>query len=84
MIRFTRHAFEKFVILERHGVHISQNAVIAAVEHPDKIDYSRFSLKIAQRDFDKHHVLRVVYKEINENKVIITFYPGRKAQYAKP
>ena len=83
MIRFTRHALEKFSILRRHGVVISKSAVIHVVADPEIIDYSRAPLKIAQRSFDKTRVLRVVYKETGDKKVVITFYPGRKKQYGK-
>ena len=81
MIRFTRHALEKFLILRHHGFDISKHAVIRTVSHPERIDISRLPLKIAQRNFDKDHVLRVVYKETDKDKIIITFYPGRKKQY---
>ena len=83
MIHFTRHAIEKFLILKRHGFLIPKVAVAKTVEEPDSIDYSRPPLKIAQRDFDKSHVLRVVYREEDDTKIIITFYPGRKTQYEK-
>lgn len=83
MIRFTRHALEKFAILERHGFRVSRHAIVRTVENPEDIDYSRFPLKIAQRSFDKTHVLRVVYKEEDKVKIVITFYPGRKSQYEK-
>lgn len=81
MIHFTRHALEKFEILKRHGVGIPRSAVFKTVRFPQLIDTSRWPLKIAQRDFDKTHILRVVYKEEGGLKTIITFYPGRKSQY---
>ncbi len=58
-------------------------AVLDTVAHPDIVDYSHLPLKIAQRPLDKHHVLRVVYREVSGIKLIITFYPGRKTQYEK-
>ena len=83
MIHFTRHASEKFRILRNHGVAISKSTVVRAVTHPEFIDRSRMPLKIAQVNFDKTRVLRVVYREEKDTKVVITFYPGRKSQYAK-
>lgn len=83
MTRFTKHALEKFEILKKHGFYVSKRAVIQAVELPDSLDYSRYPLKIAQTDFDKRRVLRVVYKEMGRIKLVITFYPGRKTQYEK-
>ena len=82
-IKFTKHALEKFEILQRHGFRISREKVLAAARNPDIIDYSRSPLKIAQAGLDRTHVLRVVYKEEESDKIVITFYPGRKSQYEK-
>lgn len=83
MIRFTQHALRKFELFKRHDLRISQGAVIRTVNHPDEVDYSRFPVRIAQHSFDTAHVLRVVYKEENEEKLIVTFYIGRKSRYEK-
>lgn len=83
MVHFTKHALEKFEILKRHKVHISKTDVLKTIQNPDLVDDTRRPLKIAQRGFDNTRVLRVVYKEALEGKVIITFYPGRKKQYEK-
>lgn len=82
-IRFTAHALHKFSILRKHGFSVSKNRVIGAVEKPDKVDYSRLPLLIAQANFDERRVLRVVYRTEGDTIVIITFYPGRKSQYEK-
>lgn len=83
MIHFTKHAEEKFEILRKHKVFISRKFVSKVVTNPDLTDNSRPPLKIAQREFDKWRVLRVVYKEKGNKKIIITFYPGKKSQYEK-
>lgn len=83
MIQFTKHAELKFAVLRKHGCKVTSAQVILAVEHPDSLDYSRTPLVIAQISIDDTHVLRVVYKQIDRIKKIITFYPGRKKQYAK-
>lgn len=80
-IVFTKHAENKFGVLERHQFVIVKGQVLEAVEHPDFVDYSRLPLLIAQRSIDKDHVLRVVYKQEAETVRIITFYPGRRMQY---
>jgi hypothetical protein len=81
MIVFTKHANEKFKVLKRHKFTVLRRQILDAVKHPDSIDYSRVPLLIAQKQIDKRHVLRVVYKkEIGVIK-IITFYPGRTKQY---
>jgi len=82
-IRFTKHAIDKFAILRRHGLIILKEKVIGTVEKPNFLDYSRFPLLIAQSDFDRNRVLRVVYKIVRQTMVIITFYPGKKSQYEK-
>lgn len=81
MIHFTRHAEGKFATFAQHGLRITHEQVLDTVAAPDKLDYSRLPLLIAQRKIDKAHVLRVVYKVEAETIKIITFYPGRTKQY---
>jgi len=81
VIHFTKHAKEKFEILERHKFKVTKIQVIQTINEPNSIDYSRSPLLIAQRRIDSVHVLRVVYKKGDGNKIIITFYPGRVKQY---
>ncbi len=57
--------------------------MLGAVAFPEKIDLSRFPLFIAQTALDKYRVLRVIYKEKGNQKVVITFYPGKKKAYEK-
>lgn len=80
-VRFTRHAVEKFERLKRHGVIVRKSRVVQTVTRPEAIDYRRSPLYIAQSELDKYHVLRVVYREEGDVRVVITFYPGRKSQY---
>lgn len=81
MIKFTRHAEQKFVILARHGFRITKDWVIQTVDEPELVDTSRSPLLIAQSQLDARHVLRVVYREEDDDRVVITFYPGRRSQY---
>ena len=83
MIYFTKHAQDKFDILNKHKFYISKKQVIETIKNPEKIDHSRLPLIIAQREFDKTHVLRVVYKQEEGLTKVITFYPGRSKQYEK-
>lgn len=83
MIIFTRHAGEKFNLLRKHKFIISKKEVLETIASPNLIDYSRLPLLIAQRKFDRTHVLRVVYKEEQGNMKVITFYPGRLKNYGK-
>ena len=81
MIYFTQHAEEKFKILRFHQCEISKEMVVETINNPNLIDRSRIPLLIAQKKINTFHVLRVVYKEENSIKIIITFYPGRRKQY---
>ena len=81
LVRFTRHAEDKFLLLKRHGFKISKKQVLGALKEPTLVDTSRLPLYIAQKSIDAHHVLRVVYRIEEGTKVIITFYPGRKKNY---
>ncbi len=81
MIIFTKHALQKFNALKQHAFPITKEQVIATVANPGKIDHSRSPLVIAQRKIDRFHVLRVVYKEERNDRIVITFYPGRIKQY---
>lgn len=83
MVIFTKHANKKFKILKRHEFLVTKRQVLETLEHPEIIDYSRFPLSIAQRQIDREHVLRVVYKKEEEVIKVITFYPGRKEHYEK-
>ncbi len=81
MIKFTRHAEQKFLILARHGFRVTRDLVIQTVEEPELVDTNRSPLLIAQSQLDARHVLRVVYREEDDDRMIITFYPGRRSQY---
>ena len=83
MIFFTKHAKEKFDILERHKFSVSKEQVIETIKNPEEIDRSRLPLLNAQSRFDKSHVLRVVYKQEEGLSKVITFYPGRSKKYEK-
>ena len=79
-IRYTRHAQQKFYVLERHGFPISAEQVEHAVTIPDRV-FPEGGKLIAQARISETHVLRVVYREEGDERVVITFYPGRRARY---
>jgi len=84
MIRFTKHAEDKFTVLRKHGFRVLREQVLETVQSPDSVDAdSRYPIVIAQRTIDDTHVLRVVYKEFGSDIKIITFYPGRSKKYGK-
>lgn len=83
MIYFTKHSEDKFEILKEHDFELSKETIIETLNNPDLIDRSRLPLLIAQKRINNNHVLRVVYKEENNAKIVITFYPGRIKQYGQ-
>jgi len=76
-IRFTRHAREKFETLARHKFAVTEAQMIDTLNSPDKIETGR-NPQVAQKGFDEEHVLRVVFRVEGDDKVVITFYPGRR------
>ena len=81
IIRFTRHALEKFEILQRHGIVVSKELVEETIRSPKYINHSRLPLLIAQGPLNRTLVLRVVYSAQGHGINVITFYPGRRQQY---
>lgn len=78
---YTRHARSKFAVLKRHGFDVTPGQVEDTVLHPEKVIAQPGGRLIAQRGITEGHVLRVVYREEGERRVVITFYPGRRERY---
>jgi len=79
-VRFTKHAQEKFEILARHSFVVTEAQVIETLNSPDKVESDR-NPPVAQKVFDEKHVLRVVFRAEGDDKIVVTFYPGRRRQY---
>ncbi len=82
-IRFTDHAILKIEILKKHGVEVSISMVEDIIKNPDKIERGYKNRMIAQKRISENHVLRVVYEEGEEQRLVITIYPGRRSRYEK-
>lgn len=78
---FTKHALEKFEVLKRHGVEISERQVINTLFKPLKIEDRKDGTFVASSNLDKKHILRVVYEKTKKGFKIITFYPARRKDY---
>ena len=79
-IKFTKHATEKFVLLNRYGFGISAGSVMDAVRNPallERRDRQFFAVKL----LDSEYALRVVYEKRKGFLVVITFYPVRRERY---
>ena len=80
-ILFSSHAENKFAILKHHGFDVSKETIISTLEGPDKVETGYKSRKIAQKNIDKSHVIRVIFEELPTIVKVITFYPGRRKRY---
>ena len=80
-IRFSQHALDKFEVLRRHGLDLSQEQVEETVRRPDRVVPGYAGRLIAQGPLDARRVLRVVYEQGPQGIIIVTFYPGRRARY---
>lgn len=80
-IIFSSHAENKFDILKHHGFDISKKTIISTLEGPDKVEAGYKSRKIAQKNIDETHVIRVIFEEFPEMLRVITFYPARRYRY---
>ena len=81
IIKFTKHARFKFVILKTYGFPVSEKQVLRAIKFPDKKEKGKDKRLISQINIDEKHVLRVVYEKVGNKITVITFYPGMKKQY---
>lgn len=79
-IRFTQHASGKFELFGHYGFQITRDAVVEAVQEPDRVDL-RGEQRLALKVLDEAHALRVVYEERNGYYLIITFYPVRRDRH---
>lgn len=82
-IRYTRHASAKFEVLKRYGFGVTPDQVEETLYNPERLleeddGAGRF---IAQKRITERHVLRVVYRQEGEMRVVITFYPERRDRY---
>ncbi|MEM3463671.1 MAG: hypothetical protein QXL91_02305 [Candidatus Bathyarchaeia archaeon] len=79
-VKFTKHATEKFVLLNRYGFGISVGSVMSAVLNPDRLE-RRNNQFFAVKLLDSKYALRVVYEKRKGFLVVITFYPVRRERY---
>ena len=80
-IIFTDHAMVKFEALAALGIQLDERMVADAVRNPMSVSHGYGSRMVAQVGLDDEKVLRVVYEQIDEEIIIVTFYPGRRSRY---
>ncbi|MBC7260629.1 MAG: DUF4258 domain-containing protein [Chloroflexi bacterium] len=80
-VEYTHHARDKFDVLKRHGFVVTLDQVEETVLHPEKVIPQPGGRFIAQKGITERHILRVVYRQKGDARVVITFYPGRRERY---
>jgi len=80
LVRFTKHAEQKFSDLATLQFTITREQFIDTILHPDNVIRSQYP-PIAQKVISTSHILRVVFVESDDDIVVVTFYPGRKTRY---
>ncbi len=81
-IRLTNHAEDK--LLDESfapGVAITKETINAAVLHPDSEQILEGGKIRAVAAISNRHSLVVIYKDLGEYLLIITFWPARKGRY---
>jgi len=79
VIKFTPHAKDKLLRLKAIGV--TKEKVIKAIEKPEKLTDGYWKRKIAQSKLTEDLVLRVIYEELEEDKIVVTIYPAQRRRY---
>jgi hypothetical protein len=79
-VEFTKHAYDKFELLRKYGFDISRATVEEAVASPYLVD-RRDDQVLVLKPLDQEYALRVVYKMVNDNIVVVTFYPVKRKRF---
>lgn len=80
-IVYTRHALEKFVVLEKQDWKITKNKISRTVRKPKWRGVSRFGQKTVMSLVDMEHIIRVVFDEEDGIIKVITFHIARRGKY---
>jgi glycine cleavage system pyridoxal-binding protein P len=79
-IRFTKHAAEKFEFLKAYGFDVTEALVNDTVVEPSRVDQTDDQI-LAVKPLNEEYALRVVYTRTNDNIVVVTFYPVKRARF---
>ena len=79
-VEFTKHAYDKFELLRKYGFEISRATVEEAVASPYLVG-RRDDQVLVLKPLDREYALRVVYKMVNDNIVVVTFYPVKRKRF---
>lgn len=80
-IVYTKHALEKFRLLEKLGWKISKQKVNQTIRQPKWSGTSKLGQYATMSSLDQKHILRVIYDKVGDEVKVITFHPARKGKY---
>jgi len=67
-------------LLRRYGFDVDESTIREAVTNPSRVD-RRNDEELALKPLGEEHAIRVVYKVVNDNIVVVTFYPVRRERF---
>jgi len=79
-IRFTKHARDKFEFVGEYGFKISEDTVKETIINPTRLERRNDQL-LALKPIDREYAIRVVYRVVNDNIVVVTFYPVKRERF---
>jgi len=74
------HAHEKFEFLRGYGFQVDEGVVGQAIASPVRLD-GRGDQLLALKPINQEYTIRVVYEEVNDNIVVIAFYPVKRERF---
>lgn len=81
-IVYTKHALEKFKVLESQGWHITKNKIHRTIKKPKWKGLTKENQEAAIGLVDPKHILRAVLRREEGGIIrVITFHIGRRGKY---
>ena len=80
-IVFSKHSLEKLKDTTSQKLGISKDSIIDVLKNPEVIDSSEYPILTAIRKFKRNLSLCVIYKFIERDIKVITFFPARRGRY---
>ena len=66
--------------MKKYRFEISETSIREAVMNPSRVDRKDDQM-LALKPLDREYALRVVYRMVNDNIVVVTFYPVRRERF---
>ncbi len=66
--------------MEKYGFPLNEAAVRGTILNPSRVDRRRGQV-LAVRPLNEEYAIRVVYRLINDNIVVVTFYPVKRKRF---